>query len=82
MVECKALFIGSSSCVNLVGAVRVARSLGAGHTVAWGSLRNKHSTDVASPRRLRASASAFTVMVSHAPISVECFFSMILNPKP
>lgn len=33
MVREEGLFLGSSSCVNLVAAVRVAKALGPGHTI-------------------------------------------------
>jgi len=45
-----------------------------------GGIENKDSTDVESPRLLRASRIAFSLKVSHVPILVECSFSMTLLP--
>ena len=43
-----------------------------------GVIENKHSTDVESTNQVRATVCAYTLKVGHAPISVECWFSMTL----
>jgi len=46
-------------------------------------VENKHSTDDESPPpnpHICMSIQAFTLKVNHAPISVECLFSMTLLP--
>jgi hypothetical protein len=43
-----------------------------------GVIENKHSTDVESTNQVPASAMSIHLKVRHAPISVECLFSMTL----
>ena len=56
------------------------RVRGAGRELRRGGQENKHSTDVESPRRRRASVCSFTLKISHAPMSIPVLVLMTLSP--
>ena len=63
--------------VRLRGAVPAAAGVKRA-AQGGGVIDNKHSTDVESTICVRVSEWAFNLTVSHAPMSVECMFSMTL----